>query len=143
MKVKVMLAALFCLLTIGLIPGPALAKNHPQAAPITAEWSRAAVTCHPDDGTTASEYKADTVGGKLSYKGAKTDSIYFWCNVDNPLDAGFAQDVLDSAHTAPDVEQRFPRNAGPLQRVQQHAGRFTGPLFAIVLQLAHGHFLIK
>ena len=87
MKIKALLAMLGFGMVTSLSPGRAIMENyHSQAAQTTAPWSRAAVTCVPDDGTSARKYNALTLGGKLSFEGPMTGSIFFWCDVTSPLD---------------------------------------------------------
>lgn len=51
------------------------------------EQPHAAVTCIPDDDTTASMYNASTLTGTVTFSGTTTGNIYFYCDVINPMDA--------------------------------------------------------
>jgi hypothetical protein len=88
-----------------------------RAAALTAPWTRAALTCVPDDDTTSSRYDALTSGGRLRFQGVTTGSIYFYCEVENPRDANGENpdwDRMELTYAAPGasvVEARLYRQS--------------------------------
>lgn len=53
----------------------------------SSEQPHAAVTCIPDDDTTASMYNANYLNGTITFAGTTVGSLYFYCDIVNPMDA--------------------------------------------------------
>lgn len=73
------LAGLMVVMSVFLLAGSASA---------TADQTRAAVTCVPDDDTIPERYLASYTTGSISFQGTATGSLYFYCPFTNPKDSG-------------------------------------------------------
>lgn len=56
------------------------------ATAVTAQWSNVSVACVPGDSDTSPGRYDAVIDGKISFQGAVTGNLFFWCNVLNHHD---------------------------------------------------------